>query len=92
MKRVIQESTRISASDQLSQEDMQAELDAHFAEVNAKIDAFMRKRPFAKFEYEYSYIEHRSMDAMIYDFVRYFNKNVREYGCGLRQIGNQMDV
>lgn len=75
----------ILSTEELTEEEMQAELDAHFAELNKKIENFQKGRAkrLTKFEDgNYTYIERQSLEAMINNYIRWFNINVKEEGDG----------
>ena len=71
-----------ASSTRMTDEEMEAELQQDFDELNKKIATFMRKRPPASFESDNCYIEHYSIERIIYDYIRCFNENVRDYGNG----------
>lgn len=85
MKRFI-----LSSDSTKTDEEMQKELDAHFAGINAKLSAFQRKRPFATYEDE-AYIEHESIEGMYKRYIKYYNENVKESGCGFEPDWDEDD-
>lgn len=74
----------ISSSEDLTDEEMEAELSSHFADLNSKLDKFQagKLHRFKRYEDEHINIERMSLDEMIRNYVKYFNINVRESGYG----------
>ena len=78
----------IAATEELTDEQMEAELSEHFKEVDAKLDAFMQGRinKMRRFELEgFNYIERHSVNDMINSYIRWFNEGVRDYKDGFYQ-------
>ena len=79
MKRVI------VATTELTDEQMEAEMAEHFAELDAKLEKFMegRIRKMRKFEDgQWTYIERHSIQQMWNDYIKWFNKSIDDSGDG----------
>ena len=77
----------IHASEEPTPKEMEAELEQHFAELNKKLDAFMagRIKKLRKFEDgNYTYIERHSVQGMWNDYIKWFNKDVQDFGDGFQ--------
>lgn len=74
----------INSSEELTDEDMEAEMSSHFADLNSKLNKFQagKLHKFKRYEDEHINIERMSLDEMIRNYVRWFNINVKECGYG----------
>ena len=76
-----------ATTEELTLEEMEAELAQHFAELDKKLDDFMsgRIKKFRKFEEgQYTYIERHSIQSMWNDYIKWFNKDVTDFKDGFQ--------
>lgn len=76
---------RIIVAAELTDEQMEAEMAQHFAELDAKLEKFMegRVKKFKKFEDDrWTYIERHSIQSLYNDYIKWFNKSVDDSGDG----------
>jgi len=77
----------IQATEDPTPEEMEAELEQHFAELNKRLEAFMsgRVNKLRKFEDgKYTYIERHSIQSMWNDYIKWFNNDVRDFQDGFQ--------
>ena len=79
MKRVI--------AAELTDEQMEQELKEHFAEIDAQIEAFLSGpvRKLRTLKIGHCYLERRSIQDMYNLFIKYFNRDISEFGNGFEE-------
>lgn len=65
---------------------MEQEMQEHFRELNDRLNKFHsygRVNKLRKFEEGYNYLERHSVESLVNDYIRWYNRNISEGGNGL---------
>lgn len=71
-----------AAKGEMTEAQMQAALDKEFAEIDDRIEAFLKSPAGSTFEFENTYIEKHTVEDITKDYIQPFNDDLKAYSDG----------